>query len=66
MKTTRKNYPADAVAEIRQIREEIVTEHGNDLHALCIAAMNRQKAAGGEVVNLVNRKRRLEALAIVR
>ena len=66
MKSTKKSYSSDAVAEIRQIREEIVTEHGNDLHALCVAAMNRQKATGCKVVNLANRKRRLDALAAVR
>ncbi|NBV22145.1 MAG: hypothetical protein EBS05_09540 [Proteobacteria bacterium] len=63
MKTPQKTYPQDALAEIRQIREEIVAEHGNDLHAICVAAMQRQKASGRKLVNLANRKRRAATVA---
>ena len=66
MKTPKKAYPEDAIAEIRQIREEIVAEHGYDLHAICVAAMQRQKAAGRKVVNLTNRPRRRAVLTAAR
>ena len=51
MKTPKKAYPEDAIAEIRQIREEIVAEHGNNLHAIFNAAMRRQSASGRRVLN---------------
>lgn len=58
MKAAKKTYPEDAIAEIRQIREEIVAQYKGDLHAMCMAAMRRQKASGRKVVNWSNRKRR--------
>lgn len=53
MKTTqpKKTYPADAVAEIRQIRAEIAAEHGDNLHAIFTAALRRQSAAGRRVIH---------------
>ena len=66
MKTHKKTYPVDPIAEIRQIRDEIVAEHGNDLHAICVAAMRRQKASGRKVVNLAGRKRRQPVLDAAR
>lgn len=58
MKAAKKTYPEDAIAEIRQIREEIVAHYKGDMHAMCMAAMRRQKASGRKVVDLSNRKRR--------
>jgi|GEM_PF-2254518 len=58
MKAAKKTYPEDAIAEIRQIREEIVAQYNGDLHALCMAAMRRQKASGRKVVDWSSRKRR--------
>lgn len=63
MKAAKKAYPENAIAEIRQIREEIVAHYKGDLHAMCMAAMRRQKASGRKVVNLSNRKRRPAAPA---
>lgn len=57
MKIAKKTYPEDAIAEIRQIREEIVAQYKGDLHAMCMAAMRRQKASGRKVVNWSSRKR---------
>ena len=58
MKAAKKTYPDDAIAEIRQIREEIVAEYNGDLHAMFAAAVRRQKASRRKVVNWSNRKRR--------
>lgn len=58
MKAAKKTYPEDAISEIRQIREEIVAQYKGDMHAMCMAAMRRQKASGRKVVNWSNRKRR--------
>lgn len=58
MKAAKKSYPEDAIAEIRQIREEIVAHYKGDLHAMFVAAVRRQKASGRKVVDWTNRKRR--------
>ena len=63
MKPAKKTYPEDAVAEIRQIRDEMAAEHGNDLHAMFAAAVRRQKASGRKVVDWSNRKRRTATTA---
>lgn len=63
MKPAKKNYPADALAEIRQIRDEMAAAHGNDLHAMFAAAVRRQKASGRKVVDWSNRKRRAATTA---
>ena len=63
MKAAKKTYPEDAIAEIRQIREEIVAHYKGDMHAMCMAAMRRQKTSGRKVVNWSNRKRRSTASA---
>ena len=66
MKAPKKTYPEDAIAEIRQIRDEIDAEYGGDLHAMCVAAMQRQKAPGRKLVNLANRKRKAVTMNTVR
>lgn len=56
MKTSRILYSDDPITEVRQIREEIVAEHGDNLHELWVAAMRRQKQPGRTVVNLPQQK----------
>ncbi len=48
---TKKPYPADAIAEIRQIREEIAAEYNYAIHEICAASMRRQKASGRPIVD---------------
>lgn len=66
MTAAKKTYPEDAIAEIRQIRDEIDAEYGGDLHAMCEAAMQRQQASGRKLVNLANRKRKAATMTTVR
>ena len=53
MKTIKppRSYPADPLAEIRQIREEIAAEHGYNLHAIVAALSKEPGQAGRRVVD---------------
>lgn len=44
------------VAEVRRIREEYAACYNHDLHAICEAMREREKASGGEVVSLPPRR----------
>jgi len=48
------------VSEVRRVREQIVKEHGGDLHALC-AALRKRQAEHPE--RLVDRSRRMRGPA---
>ena len=50
-------YPADPIAEIRQIRDELAAEHGYDLHSLVAALRKEQGKSGHKVVDLSRQPR---------